>query len=57
MLWTYRADRSMDCEHNTLVEGGQDLEPVLDELLSAPGVETVHVRTMLPQCFLYAVTR
>ncbi len=57
VLRTYRADRSMDYEHNTLVEEGQDLGPVLDDLLSAPGVEIVHVRTVLPQCFLYAVTR
>jgi len=30
---------------------------VIDGLLDAPGVATVHVRTVLPQCFLYAVTR
>jgi hypothetical protein len=56
VLRTYRADGSMDYEHNTLV-GDEDLEPVLDRLLSAPDVATVHVRTVLPQCFLYAVTR
>ncbi|MBO0847371.1 MAG: DUF1203 domain-containing protein [Nocardioides sp.] len=56
VLRTYRADGSMDYEHNTLV-GDEDLEPVLDRLLSEPGVATVHVRTVLPQCFLYAVTR
>ena len=46
----------MNYEHNTLVDGDQDLEPVLDELLSLPDVATVHVRTVLPQCFLYSVT-
>ena len=56
MLRTYRADGSMNYEHNTLV-GDEDLEPVLDRLLAEPEVATVHVRTVLPQCFLYAVTR
>jgi hypothetical protein len=56
VLRTYRADGSMDYDHNTLV-GDEDLEPVLDRLLAEPDVATVHVRTVLPQCFLYAVTR
>ncbi|MGA8246507.1 MAG: DUF1203 domain-containing protein [Nocardioides sp.] len=56
LLRTYRADDTMDYEHNTLVGDG-DLEPVLDRLLDEPEVATVHVRTVLPQCFLYAVTR
>jgi hypothetical protein len=56
VLRTYRADGSMNYEHNTLV-GEEDLEPVLDRLLAEPAVATVHVRTVLPQCFLYAVTR
>jgi hypothetical protein len=56
VLRTYRADGSMNYEHNTLV-GDEDLEPVLDRLLAEPDVATVHVRTLLPQCFLYAVTR
>jgi Protein of unknown function (DUF1203) len=56
VLRTYRADGTMDYEHNTLV-GDEDLEPVLDRLLAEPEVATVHVRTVLPQCFLYAVTR
>ena len=30
---------------------------MLDGLLAQPEVATVHVRTVLPQCFLYAVTR
>jgi len=57
VLRTYRDDHTMNYEHNTLVGDGQDLEPVLEELLSLPDVATVHVRTVLPQCFLYAVTR
>jgi hypothetical protein len=56
VLRTYRADGSMDYGHNRLV-GDEDIEPVLDRLLSEPEVATVHVRTVLPQCFLYAVTR
>jgi uncharacterized protein DUF1203 len=56
VLRTYRADGSMNYEHNTLV-GDEDLEPVLDRLLTEPDVATVHVRTVLPQCFLYGVTR
>jgi hypothetical protein len=56
VLRTYRADGSMNYEHNTLA-GDEDLEPLLDALLDEPDVATVHVRTVLPQCFLYAVTR
>ena len=56
VLRTYRADGSMNYAHNTLA-GDEDLEPVLDRLLAEPDVATVHVRTVLPQCFLYAVTR
>ncbi len=55
LLRTYRADGSMDYEHNTLV-GVEDVEPMLEDLLAKPEVATVHVRTVLPQCFLYAVT-
>jgi hypothetical protein len=56
VLRTYRADGSMDYEHNTLI-GAEDVEPMLDDLLAEPEVATVHVRTVRPQCFLYAVTR
>jgi hypothetical protein len=56
LLRTYRADDTMNYDHNTLVGEGDDLEPILGELLSLPDVSTVHVRTVLPQCFLYAVT-
>jgi hypothetical protein len=56
VLRTYRADGSMDYDHNTLVEDG-DLAVPLARLLAEPEVALVHVRTVLPQCFLYAVTR
>jgi hypothetical protein len=56
LLRTYRGDDSMNYDHNTLVEEGQDLQPVIDGLLALADVATVHVRTVLPQCFLYAVT-
>jgi hypothetical protein len=56
LLRTYRADDSMNYDHNTLVEEGQDLQSVIDGLLALADVATVHVRTVLPQCFLYAVT-
>ena len=56
LLRTYRADGSMNYDHNTLV-GAEDVEPMLEDLLSKAEVATVHVRTVLPQCFLYAVTR
>jgi hypothetical protein len=55
VLRTYRPDGSMNYEHNTLV-GEEDLEPHLVKLLALPDVHTVHVRTVLPQCFLYALT-
>ena len=55
LLRTYRADGSMDYDHNTLV-GPEDVEPMLEDLLAKPEVATVHVRTVLPQCFLYAVS-
>jgi hypothetical protein len=56
VLRTYRADGSMDYDHNTLV-GADDVEPMIEDLLAQPEVATVHVRTVRPQCFLYAVTR
>ncbi|HEX3221079.1 MAG TPA: DUF1203 domain-containing protein [Nocardioides sp.] len=55
VLRTYRADGSMNYDFNTLVEHAA-LAPHLERLLSEPEVATVHVRTVLPQCFLYAVT-
>jgi hypothetical protein len=56
VLRTYRADDTMDYDHNTVVLGADDLAPIMQGLLDQPGVTTVHVRTLAPQCFLYAVT-
>lgn len=56
VLRTYRSDGTMNYDHHTLV-GDEDIEPFLDKLLAEPDVATVHVRTVLPQCYLYAVTR
>ena len=55
VLRTYRADNTMNYEHNTVVTEGADLEPIIEGLLNQPDVTTVHVRTLAPQCFLYAV--
>jgi hypothetical protein len=56
VLRTYRANDTMNYEHNTLFPEGQDIETALADLLSLPDVATVHVRTVLPQCFLFSVT-
>ena len=56
VLRAYRPDGSMNYEHNTSVPADQDLESELRRLLRDPDVSHVHVRTALPQCFLYAVT-
>jgi uncharacterized protein DUF1203 len=55
VLRTYRADDTMNYEHNTVVIDEADLEPIIERLLGEPDVATVHVRTLAPQCFLYAV--
>ena len=55
VLRTYRADETMNYEHNTVVTDEADLQPIIERLLDVPDVETVHVRTLAPQCFLYAV--
>jgi Protein of unknown function (DUF1203) len=55
VLRTYRADDTMNYEHNTVVTEEADLQPIIERLLSEPDVTTVHVRTLAPQCFLYAV--
>jgi hypothetical protein len=56
VLRTYRADDTMNYDHNTVITDDTDLEPIIERLLSEPDVATVHVRTLAPQCFLYAVT-
>jgi hypothetical protein len=55
LLRTYHADDTMNYEHNTVVIDEADLEPIIEHLLSKPDVTTVHVRSLAPQCFLYAV--
>lgn len=55
VLRTYRADDTMNYEHNTVVTDEAELRPIIEDLLSEPDVATVHVRTLAPQCFLYAV--
>jgi hypothetical protein len=55
VLRTYGADDTMNYEHNTVVIEEADLEPLIESLLGKPDVMTVHVRTLAPQCFLYAV--
>ena len=55
VLRTYRADDTMNYEHNTVVTEEAELQPIIERLLSKPDVTTVHVRTLAPQCFLYAV--
>ncbi|MFL6134306.1 MAG: DUF1203 domain-containing protein [Nocardioidaceae bacterium] len=56
VLRAYRPDGSMNYEQNTLVPGDEDLESELRRLLRDPDVSHVHVRTVLPQCFLYSVS-
>ncbi len=56
VLRTYRADDTMNYDHNTVVTDDADLEPIIHRLLGEPDVATVHVRTLAPQCFLYTVT-
>lgn len=56
VLRTYRSDDTMNYGHNTVVTDEADLQPIIERLLAEPDVATVHVRTLAPQCFLYAVT-
>lgn len=56
VLRTYGPDGAMDYDHLTVVGDDRPLAPVLERLLAEPAVATVHVRTLAPQCFLYAVT-
>ena len=56
VLRTYRADDAMDYDHNTVVTDDADLGPIIQRLLGELDVATVHVRTLAPQCFLYAVS-
>ncbi len=56
VLRTYRADDTMNYEHNTVILDEVDVEPTIKRLLAEPDVATVHVRTVAPQCFLYTVS-
>jgi hypothetical protein len=56
VLRTYRADETMNYDHNTVILDGADLEPTIERLLAETDVATVHVRTVAPQCFLYTVS-
>lgn len=56
VLRAYRPDGSMNYEQNTLVPEGEDIEDELRRLLRDPDVSKVHVRTVLPQCYLFSVT-
>jgi hypothetical protein len=56
VLRTYRADDTMNYDKLTVVTDEADLQPIIERLLAEPDVATVHVRTLAPQCFLYAVT-
>jgi hypothetical protein len=55
VLRTYRADDTMNYDHNTVVTDDADLEPIIQRLLREPDVASVHVRSLAPQCFLYTV--
>jgi hypothetical protein len=56
VLRTYRADDTMNYDHNTVVTDEIELTPIVEGLLAKPDVAAVHVRTLAPQCFLYSVT-
>jgi hypothetical protein len=56
VLRTYTPENAMNYDHNTVVTDESDLAPIIARLLAEPDVATVHVRTLAPQCFLYAVT-
>jgi hypothetical protein len=56
VLRTYRADATMNYDHNTVVPDNSELTPIIERLLLESDVATVHVRTLAPQCFLYSVS-
>lgn len=56
VLRAYRPDGAMNYDHNTVVTEPTEIEPLISRLLTLLDVATVHVRTLAPQCFLYAVT-
>lgn len=56
VLRAYRPDGAMNYDHNTVLTEPTEIEPLISRLLTLLDVATVHVRTLAPQCFLYAVT-
>lgn len=56
VLRTYRDDDTMNYEHNTVLTDKTEIGPIVERLLDEPDVATVHVRSLRPQCFLYAVS-
>jgi hypothetical protein len=56
LLRTYGPDGRMEYAHNTLITEDVDLAPTITQLLNEADVATIHVRTVRPQCFLYAIT-
>ncbi|HEY7047402.1 MAG TPA: DUF1203 domain-containing protein [Jatrophihabitantaceae bacterium] len=55
ILRTYHADQTLNYDDIEFVPGGEDVEPMLRELLDRPNVGLVHVRAAQTQCFLYEV--
>lgn len=56
VLRPYSPDGAMIYAHITIVPDGQDAAPAIATLCASPAVSVVHVRTLAPQCFLYAAT-
>lgn len=55
VLRGYHADGSLDYDAIRTVGAGEDIGPVMDELLAKPGLREVHVRAADAQCFTYLV--
>jgi hypothetical protein len=55
LLRTYHADGTLDYDHIELVPDGADVESAVRTLLARPEVAEVHLRSVLPQCFTFAV--
>ena len=57
VLRTYGADLAMAYDHLALVPEGDDVESAVRDLLADRRITQVHVRPVLSQCFLFAVSR
>jgi uncharacterized protein DUF1203 len=55
VLKTYHADGTMDYANITIVPEGEELAPVIADLLSR-GVAEIHARALEPQCFTFRVS-